>query len=204
MFRTTGFNSIRTLSARLQYFHAVSGGQLSTLPLELRLRRRSTSQSHRAPIYYVDLTVRSGTTLSEAIVSAKPSSLKPVMRSNQSIRSISIQVVPPLATLDDALTEVWNTQRNQFVSFDKGHHGRRSPGLEHIEIDSDIPSPRVAKYAVPLFTGTESHANRASSDWKGGDDQRMTQTGSGSHGVMVLCVHQVDGVRLSDMSWIRS
>ena len=71
VFRTTGFNSIRTLSARLQYFHAVSGGQLSTLPLELRLRGKSTSQSHRAPIYYVDLTVRSGSTLSEAIVSAK-------------------------------------------------------------------------------------------------------------------------------------
>ena len=71
VFRTTGFNSIRTLSARLQYFHAVSGGQLATLPLELRLRGKSTSQSHRAPIYYVDLTVRSGTTLSEAIVSAK-------------------------------------------------------------------------------------------------------------------------------------
>ena len=71
VFRTTGFNSIRTLSARLQYFHAVSGGQLSTLPLELRLRGKSTSQSHRAPIYYVDLTVRSGTALSEAIVSAR-------------------------------------------------------------------------------------------------------------------------------------
>ena len=71
MFRTTGFNSIRTLSSRLQYFQAVSGGQLSTLPLELRLRGKSTSQSHRAPIYYVDLTVRGGTTLSEAIVSAR-------------------------------------------------------------------------------------------------------------------------------------
>lgn len=35
--RTTGFNSIRTLSARLRYFHALSGGLLSALPLELRL-----------------------------------------------------------------------------------------------------------------------------------------------------------------------
>jgi hypothetical protein len=35
----------------------VSGGLLSTLPLELRLRGKSTTQSHRAPIYYVDLTV---------------------------------------------------------------------------------------------------------------------------------------------------
>ena len=71
VFRTTGLNSIRILSARLQYFPAVSGGQLSTLPLELRPRGKSTSQSHRAPIYYVDLTVRSGTMLSEAIVSAR-------------------------------------------------------------------------------------------------------------------------------------
>lgn len=71
VFRTTGFNSIRTLSSRLQYFHAVSGGQLATLPLELRLRGKSTVQSHRAPIYYVDLTVRSDSTLAEAIVAAK-------------------------------------------------------------------------------------------------------------------------------------
>ena len=71
VFRTTGFNSIRTLSTRLKYFHAVSGGLLSTLPLELRLRGKSTTQSHRAAIYYVDLTVRTGMTMSEAISSAK-------------------------------------------------------------------------------------------------------------------------------------
>ena len=70
VFRTTGFNSIRTLSARLQYFHAVSGGLLSTLPLELRLRGKSTTQSHRSPIYYVDLTVKTGVTLAEAIGNA--------------------------------------------------------------------------------------------------------------------------------------
>ncbi|WP_232834536.1 hydrolase or metal-binding protein [Rhodoferax ferrireducens] len=71
VFRTTGFNSIRTLSARLKYFHAVSGGLLSTLPLELRLRGKSTTQSHRAPIYYVDLTIQPGMTMADAIVSAK-------------------------------------------------------------------------------------------------------------------------------------
>lgn len=71
VFRTTGFNSIRTLSTRLRYFHAVSGGLLSTLPLELRLRGKSTSQSHRAAIYYVDLTVRNGMTMGEAITTAK-------------------------------------------------------------------------------------------------------------------------------------
>ena len=74
VFRTTGFNSIRTLSARLRYFHAVSGGLLSTLPLELRLRGKSTTQSHRAPIYYVDLTVRAGLSLVEAIGNARSDS----------------------------------------------------------------------------------------------------------------------------------
>ena len=71
VFRTTGFNSIRTLSVRLRYFHAVSGGLLSAMPLELRLRGKSTTLSRRTPIYYVDLTVRSGMTLSEAISFAK-------------------------------------------------------------------------------------------------------------------------------------
>ena len=71
VFRTTGFNSIRTLSARLSYFHAVSGGLLSTLPLELRLRGKSTTQSHRSAIYYVDLTVQTGVAMAEAITRAK-------------------------------------------------------------------------------------------------------------------------------------
>ena len=38
IFRTTGFNSIRTLAARLSYYHAASGGLLSCLPLQLTLR----------------------------------------------------------------------------------------------------------------------------------------------------------------------
>ena len=71
IFRTTGYNSIRTLSTRLRYFHAISGGLLSTLPLELRLRGKSTTQSHRAPIYYVDLTARAGTTVVQAIAAAR-------------------------------------------------------------------------------------------------------------------------------------
>ena len=74
VFRTTGFNSIRTLSSRLSYFQAVSSGLLTTLPLELRLRGKSTTQSHRAPIYYVDLTVRTGMTMVEAISSAREQS----------------------------------------------------------------------------------------------------------------------------------
>ncbi|MFZ7311638.1 MULTISPECIES: phage capsid protein [Comamonas] len=71
VFRTTGFNSIRTLTARLQYFAAVSGGHLAAMPLEMRLRGKSTTQSHRAAIYYADLVVRTGLSLNEAIGQAK-------------------------------------------------------------------------------------------------------------------------------------
>lgn len=71
IFRTTGYNSIRTLAARLSYYQAVSGNLLACLPLELRLRGKSTTMSHRAPVYYVDLTVREGTTLEEAITEAR-------------------------------------------------------------------------------------------------------------------------------------
>lgn len=71
IFRTTGFNSIRTLAARLRYLQAVSGNRLACLPLELRLRGKSTTQSHRAPIYYVDLCLREGMSLEEAIQEAR-------------------------------------------------------------------------------------------------------------------------------------
>lgn len=71
VFRTTGFNSIRTLAARLQYFAAVSGGHLACMPLELKLRGKSTTQSHRSAIYYADLVVRSGISLNEAISQAR-------------------------------------------------------------------------------------------------------------------------------------
>ncbi|WP_339345487.1 hydrolase or metal-binding protein, partial [uncultured Alcanivorax sp.] len=71
VFRTTGYNSIRTLAARLRYFHAISGGNLATLPLELKLRGKSTTQSHRAPIYYVDLTLRAEQSMEDAVSHAR-------------------------------------------------------------------------------------------------------------------------------------
>lgn len=71
VFRTTGFNSIRTLTARLQYLQATSGNRLSCLPLELRLRGKSTRQSHGTPIFYADITVRSGVSMEEALLAAK-------------------------------------------------------------------------------------------------------------------------------------
>ena len=49
----------------------MSGNKLSCLPLQLTLRGKSTTQSYRTPIYYVDLTLRDGVNLQDAIVSAK-------------------------------------------------------------------------------------------------------------------------------------
>ena len=71
IFRTTGFNSIRTLTTRQQYLQALSGDRLASLPLELRLRGKSTTQSHRSAIYYVDLVVRQGLTLTQALEEAR-------------------------------------------------------------------------------------------------------------------------------------
>lgn len=71
IFRTTGFNSIRTLTARLAYFEAVSNGNSRYLPLLLKLRGKSTTQSHRAPVFYVDLCLRDGVSLEEAVTQAK-------------------------------------------------------------------------------------------------------------------------------------
>ncbi|CAE6969216.1 hypothetical protein R69608_07183 [Paraburkholderia nemoris] len=71
IFRTTSYNSIRTLAARLHYFAAVSGNLLACLPLELKLRGKSTTQSYRSAIYYVDLCVRAGSSLEAAITEAR-------------------------------------------------------------------------------------------------------------------------------------
>ncbi|WP_199154968.1 hypothetical protein [Chromobacterium sp. ASV23] len=71
IFRTTGYNSVRTLAARLHYFEAVSGGLTRYLPLTLRLRAKSTTQSYRTPVYYVDLTLRDGHSLIDAVTQAR-------------------------------------------------------------------------------------------------------------------------------------
>lgn len=70
IFRSTGFNSIRTLAARLNYYQAVSGNRLSCLDLQLKIRGKSTTQSRRTPIFYVDLTLPDGLDLTTAIQQA--------------------------------------------------------------------------------------------------------------------------------------
>lgn len=59
------------MAARLRYYHAASNGILSFLPLQLTLRGKSTIQSYRTLVYFVDLTLRDGVNLQEAITSAK-------------------------------------------------------------------------------------------------------------------------------------
>lgn len=76
MFRTTGYNSVRTLAARLRYFEAVSGGCTKHLPLLLRLRAKSTTQSYRAPVFYVDLTLREDDNLTEAVCFARSEAIR--------------------------------------------------------------------------------------------------------------------------------
>jgi len=71
IFRTTGFNSIRTLAARLAYFKAISGNRLACMPLELRLRGKSTRQSRGTPIFYVDITLREGWSLEDTLAEAQ-------------------------------------------------------------------------------------------------------------------------------------
>ena len=97
VFRTTGYNSIRTLAARLRYFHAISGGNLATLPLELKLRGKSTTQSHRAPIYYVDLTLRIGVSMEDAVNQAREAAKH---RESQGINQAALDTIAEAGLLN--------------------------------------------------------------------------------------------------------
>ena len=59
-----------TLLSRLHYFSAVSNNQLASLPLALRIRGKSTTQSFRQAIFYVDITTRPEHSLTQAIAIA--------------------------------------------------------------------------------------------------------------------------------------
>ncbi len=46
------------------------------MPLSLKLRAKSTTQSHRAPVYYVDMVFRDGVDSQQALIQAKESAEK--------------------------------------------------------------------------------------------------------------------------------
>lgn len=60
MFRTTSFNSIRALTARLKYFAALTCNKMAGMPCTLRMRAKSTAASFRQPIFYLDLEPAGG------------------------------------------------------------------------------------------------------------------------------------------------
>jgi hypothetical protein len=130
--RTTSFNTIRTLSARLQYFQAVSGGLLACMPLELRLRGKSTAMSFRSAIFYVDLVVRSGVTLEEAVCEAR--------KLDETRRASGFDQ----AALDDAA-------RKGFASGAFEELAEDVPAVVEEFYPEETPlSPAVPVYAMPL------------------------------------------------------
>ncbi|MFT6449249.1 MAG: hypothetical protein ACJAW8_001610 [Oleispira sp.] len=76
--RTTSFNTIRALYARMLYYNAASGGLLHCMPLQLRLRGKSTTMSYRSAIYYVDLELAEGMSMKDAVTQAKATQAKRV------------------------------------------------------------------------------------------------------------------------------
>lgn len=71
IFSTTDCFNIRTLAARIAYYHAVSDGLLSCMPLQLILKTKNSTKKHVIPIYYADLILREGVLLHDAIAIAK-------------------------------------------------------------------------------------------------------------------------------------
>lgn len=55
IFRTTSYNSIKAITARLEYMAALTGGKIAGMPCNLVMRSKSTAASYRKPIFYLDL-----------------------------------------------------------------------------------------------------------------------------------------------------
>jgi hypothetical protein len=62
---------LQTLFPRRGHIEFISGKRRGSLPLELRLRDKSLPQRHGTGIYYVDLILRSGTTLEKTLANAR-------------------------------------------------------------------------------------------------------------------------------------
>lgn len=58
VFRTRGFNSVRTLRCKLESLKAMLGERLAGTPLYLTLRAKANRRSRGVPFYYADLILR--------------------------------------------------------------------------------------------------------------------------------------------------
>lgn len=142
IFRTTGFNSIRTLAARLSYYHAASNGLLSCLPLQLTLRGKSTTQSYRAPVYYVDLTLREGTSLHDAIQMAKDID----QQSRQSGFNQSALDQIARQGYGNARFEVNAEDGLDVEEFYTDEHSEEEQQVEHVQPESKVRSKSKPKF----------------------------------------------------------
>ncbi|WP_326505048.1 recombination directionality factor [Noviherbaspirillum album] len=69
--RSTSWNSLTAISARLAMLHGLTGGRLAGLPVMLQLKVKTTTMSFRQPIYFADLVFRPGMTMTQAIEAAR-------------------------------------------------------------------------------------------------------------------------------------
>ena len=141
VFRTTGFNSIRTLSARLAYFQAISGNRLACLQLELRLRGKSTRQSMGTPIYYVDLTVRSGVSVEEALTEAKRLEMD---RQEAGFDQLALEAAARLGFSNGAFEE----SEEEGDSVVEEFYPEGDGALEGVEATSPVPTETAAKSSL--------------------------------------------------------
>jgi hypothetical protein len=160
IFRTTGFNSIRTLAARLQYFRAISGNRLSCLPLELRLRGKSTRQSHSTPIYYVDITLRSGMRLEEALHEAR------VLDSERFEAGFDQRALDKAARLgigngafEDSEEEGIDILEEFYPETDKAGSARRHTATNGTEATHGSATPLIAKLEARVPTNRERRSH---------------------------------------------
>lgn len=71
------------------------------------------------------------------------------------------------------------------MTFDQCHHGACAPGLDGVEIESEVTRPWRPEDAVALLSGAEGHTDRAGFDRQGGDLQRMAEACSGLHALAI-------------------
>lgn len=153
VFRTTGFNSIRTLATRLRYFQAVSGDRLACMDLELRLRGKSTTLSHRTPIYYVDITAPNGATLETAVNEARQ------RREQRALLGIDQRLLDEAARSGYALGEFEESEEETVGVVEEffSAAGQEAPQ------DDRQQSPSLSSVAAPLATKLQRKASAHSS-----------------------------------------
>lgn len=69
--QSSGINTFRTLSAKLDMMHAAFGGRIRHVPLSLTIFEKSSPLSSFEPFYVADLQLRAGTSMHEAAKLAK-------------------------------------------------------------------------------------------------------------------------------------